>query len=94
MVILTMMIERFHMTADQDGMRNALQTLAGTFAVGAACLGVMLWGPLGWWLLRFPETHLLTAALLIMLGRYTGYRLTELWRFRALMRHAPPEAKE
>ena len=33
-------------------------------------------------LLKFPELHFFTIALLILLGRYTGYRLTELWRFR------------
>ena len=33
---------------------------------------------------RYPELHLFTVAALILLGRYTGYRLTELWRFRDL----------
>jgi hypothetical protein len=32
----------------------------------------------------FPELLLVTLAATLLLGRYTGYRLTELARFRAL----------
>ena len=32
----------------------------------------------------FPESLLLVLALALLLGRYTGYRVTELLRFRAL----------
>ena len=35
-------------------------------------------------LLFYPELHLFTVAALILVGRYTGYRWTELWRFRDL----------
>ena len=31
----------------------------------------------------FPEVHLVTLAALLLLGRYTGYRLSEWTRFRA-----------
>ncbi len=30
----------------------------------------------------YPELILTIAALQVLIGRYTGYRLTELWRFR------------
>jgi hypothetical protein len=33
-------------------------------------------------LLGYPELLLFVAAALLLIGRYTGYRLTELWRFR------------
>ena len=32
----------------------------------------------------FPELLLVVLALVVLAGRYTGYRLTELKRFRAL----------
>jgi hypothetical protein len=38
-----------------------------------------------------PEAHFFTIALFILLGRYAGYRLTELWRFRDLV--APTETR-
>jgi hypothetical protein len=34
----------------------------------------------------FPELLLAILALTLLLGRYTGYRLTELWRFRETLR--------
>ena len=32
----------------------------------------------------FPELMLVLVALMLLIGRYTGYRLTELLRFRVL----------
>jgi hypothetical protein len=34
---------------------------------------------------NFPELHLVVLAMILLLGRYTGYRLMELRRFAALM---------
>jgi len=39
----------------------------------------------GEFVLKYPEAHFFTIAVFIMLGRYAGYRLTELWRFRDLV---------
>jgi hypothetical protein len=36
----------------------------------------------GRWMFRYPETLGVTVAVLLLLGRYTGYRLTELYRFQ------------
>ena len=84
MVILTMMIERFHVIAAQDGPREALRCLAGSLCVTACCLALFLWQTLGRLALEFPESVFFVAAAFIGTGRYTGYRLTELVRFRRL----------
>jgi len=34
----------------------------------------------------FPELLLIVLAANLLLGRYTGYRLTEVWRFRSVLR--------
>ena len=39
---------------------------------------------LGYWVTVFPELSLVVLAVIIALGRYTGFRLTELFRFRQL----------
>ena len=39
----------------------------------------------------FPELLLIVLAITILLGRYTGYRLLELQRFRALVPAKPAE---
>ena len=82
MVILTMTIERFYVGAEEDGAGHALSTLAGTLLVGACCYAVLQGQAVGRLLLAYPELHFFTVAALVLLGRYTGYRLTELWRFR------------
>jgi len=84
MVILTMTVERFHVTSEEDGLRFAIQLMAGTVLVAACCYAVLRWDAVGDLLLVFPELHLFTIAALVLLGRYTGYRLTELRRFRDL----------
>ena len=92
MVILTMTIERFYLTSEEDSFRFALQLMAGTVAVGFCCYLVLRWEDVGRVLVAHPELHLFTVAVLILLGRYTGYRLTELWRFRDLAKPPGPEA--
>lgn len=84
MVILTMTIERFYVSAEEDGLQNSLRLLAGTLILALCCYGILCWKAVGHVLLVYPEIHLLTIAALILLGRYSGYRLTELWRFRDL----------
>ncbi|MBM3887510.1 MAG: hypothetical protein FJ388_00120 [Verrucomicrobia bacterium] len=85
MVILTMMVERFYLTAEEDSPAFATQLLAATILVAAFCYLVLRWTTVGHFVLAFPEVHLFTIAALILLGRYSGYRLSELWRFRDLV---------
>ncbi len=84
MVILTMMIERFNVTVEEDGYRQALTVFAGTLVVALCCLFVLRIDALGRLVLSFPEVQLLNLAALLLIGRYSGYRLTELWRFKDL----------
>ncbi|MEZ5504600.1 MAG: 7TM domain-containing protein [Gammaproteobacteria bacterium] len=43
---------------------------------------------LGHLIFVFPELLLVVLAMTMLVGRYTGYRLMELWRFRGLMKDA------
>ncbi len=82
MVILTMTIERFHITTEEDGLPHAVRLLIATMAVAFLCYLVLRWDQVGQLLLTYPEVHLFTISALMFIGRYTGYRLSELWRFR------------
>ena len=86
MVIMTMMIERFNITAEEDGHKQAFKIFAGTMAVALCCLLVLRAEYIARLVLAFPEIQLLNAAALIIIGRYSGYRLNELWRFRDIAR--------
>jgi len=85
-VILTMMIERFNITAEEDGHIQALRVFAGTLSVAVCCFFVLRLEELCRLVLAFPEVQLFNAAALLLIGRYSGYRLTELWRFRDMVR--------
>ena len=90
MVILTILIERFHVTVDEDGLMYALQLTVGTVIVAMLCFLVLGWDEVGNSVLTYPEVHFFTIAAFILLGRYAGYRLTELWRFRDLVEPGEP----
>ena len=90
LVILTIFIERFHVTAEEDGISFALQLVAGTTIVSAFCYLLLNSDNIGRLLLIYPEAHFFTIAVFILIGRYSGYRLVELWRFRDLVKSNKP----
>ncbi len=85
-VILTMTIERMSIVWEENGPREALQQAAGSLVVGVLTFLVMKLPQLEHLLFVFPELLLVVLAATLLLGRYSGYRLTELRRFRALSR--------
>ncbi|MFA6132916.1 MAG: 7TM domain-containing protein [Phycisphaerae bacterium] len=84
LVVLTMIVERFYISIEENGLGLSLRLLAGTLGVGALCLALLRWRWLGQLAVSYPEAQLFVAAALVCVGRYSGYRLTELWRFREL----------
>jgi hypothetical protein len=83
-VILTMVIERFFVLVEEAGVREGLQTAAGSAAVSIIAYEIISWEPLQLTFFVYPELLAAVAAVQIFLGRYTGYRLSELFRFRSL----------
>jgi hypothetical protein len=83
-VILTMTIERFFIVIEESGAREALIMAAGSIAVAVVTYGIISWETLQLTFFVYPELILTVAALQVLLGRYTGYRLSELFRFRRL----------
>jgi hypothetical protein len=85
-VILTMTIERFFIITEEAGLREAFRTAVGTAAVASITYWIINWDPLQLMFYLYPELILAVAALQVLLGRYTGFRLLELSRFRDLER--------
>jgi hypothetical protein len=83
-VILTLTIERFFILIEESGIRDAVITAAGSIAVALITYGIISWELLQLTFFVYPELILTVAAFQILLGRYTGYRLSELFRFRTL----------
>ena len=93
MVILTMLIERFYVTTEEDGLMYTVQLAAGTLMVALLVYAILAWYSVGQFVLVYPESHLFTIAIFILLGRYAGYRITELWRFRDLVSSSSENAQ-
>jgi len=83
MVILAMTIERISLVWEEHGPGDALLQGAGSLAVASLSYVIMINPYIEHLFYTFPELLLAVLAMTLLLGRYTGYRLTELWRFRA-----------
>jgi hypothetical protein len=76
------MIERFWTLETEDGTTSSFRTLLQTMFIVAVISLVLSIGPLLRLLYRYPEALGLIIAIQLLMGRYTGYRLSELYRFR------------
>lgn len=83
MVIMAMTIERISIVWEEHGAGDAIRQSIGSLLVAVVCYLVMFQSRLDHFVFVFPEVLLIVLALALLLGRYTGYRLSELLRFRA-----------
>nr|WP_305907263.1 UUP1 family membrane protein [Methylomarinum sp. Ch1-1]MDP4519999.1 UUP1 family membrane protein [Methylomarinum sp. Ch1-1] len=86
MVIISMTIERMSLVWEELGPAEALQQGIGSLFIASLGYLLMTNAVLEHMIFVFPEMLLFLLAITLLLGRYTGYRLTELWRFRALLK--------
>jgi hypothetical protein len=82
MVILTGMIERFWTLETEDSTSSSFKTLLTTIGIAAAIALLLNLPGLVHHMFCFPETLGVVIAAQLLIGRYTGYRLSELFRFR------------
>ena len=82
LVIVTGLVERFWTTEEEDGTAVALRTMLATLATAGAVFLVVRLEDVCQTVLEHPESLGFVVAAILLLGRYTGYRLTELFRFR------------
>jgi 7 transmembrane helices usually fused to an inactive transglutaminase/Transglutaminase-like superfamily len=85
-VILTMTIERFFVIVEEAGAREAVWTTVGSAGVAVITYKILQLQPLQLTFFVYPELLFVIAAIQVLLGRYTGYRLLELFRFRGFWR--------
>ena len=85
-VIVTTNIERLSIMIAEEGLVNTLKTLLGTLII--AILGYSLYSihALEMFMFTNPELLFTIIGLLILVGKYKGYRLSEFLRFRDLVR--------
>lgn len=84
MVIVTGLIERFWTAEEEDGTAPAVRTMLLTLGTALVIFAVARMEFISRQLLAYPEILGVIIAGQLVVGRYTGYRLTELVRFRDL----------
>lgn len=89
MIILTGMVERFWTLEVEDGVGASFKTLLSTLAIAGTISLVLSFKAVARWLFVYPETLGLIMAAQLLIGRYTGYRLMELLRFRDFLTTPP-----
>jgi hypothetical protein len=83
-VIVTIFIERFSVAFVEEGLKNTAQRLLGTLVI--SIMGYLLFRIEGLQVLVYTNPEIIFGAigLNILIGRYNGYRLSELIRFKDL----------
>jgi hypothetical protein len=82
MIIIAWTIERMSLIWEEEGKRNAIIQVGGSVIVAVIAYLFMSVPQLQYWAHYFPELLLVLLAAILLIGRYTGYRLSELHRFR------------
>lgn len=82
MVILTMTVERMSIVWEELGATASIRQGVGTLFAASIVYFIITWRSLDHLFFVFPELVLVVLAVILLLGRYTGYRVTELLRFR------------
>ena len=86
MVILTMTIERLSITWEERGASHALKVAIGTLFAASLAHIIMSVPELTYFVFTFPAVLLILVGFMLAMGRYRGYRLTELMRFKAFIK--------
>jgi len=86
MIIMTMTIERMSLVWEENGPFAAIAQGLGSLLAAAAIYLIITNHYVEHLVFVFPETLLVVLAFILLLGRYCGYRLFELFRFASLAR--------
>jgi heme/copper-type cytochrome/quinol oxidase subunit 4 len=85
-VIVTTMIERLSIMLTEEGIFNTLKSLLGTLVIVILVYSLFFISSLEMFMFTNPELLFTIIGLLILVGKYKGYRISEFLRFRDLVR--------
>lgn len=83
-IILSWTVERLSILWEEDGGREVAVQTGGSLIVAVMAYFVMGSSTLQYITFTFPELLLVVLATILLLGQYTGYRLSELRRFEPM----------
>lgn len=85
MIIIAWTIERMSILWEEEGPKQVLVQGGGSLLVAVMAYSLMQLQFIGHLTFNFPELNLVFLALIMLMGQYTGYKLSELRRFRAMI---------
>lgn len=88
LVILTMVIERFISVQMEETAKEAVKLMFYTLLVAVIVYIAISTGLVQQWIGQFPELAVIATFGIILVGRWTGLRLTEYLRFKSVHEHA------
>lgn len=88
MIIISWTIERMSVLWEEEGPRDVLIQGGGSLFTACIVYLVMINKYLGHLTYAFPELLLVLLAIILIIGSYSGYRLTELRRFEPMTRES------
>ncbi|MFO7830733.1 MAG: inactive transglutaminase family protein [Desulfuromonadaceae bacterium] len=83
-IIVAWTIERMSILWEDEGPREVLIQGIGSLVVAVGAFMLMNWPLAAHLSFNFPEVNFIVLALIMLLGNYTGYKVSEMRRFRAL----------
>ncbi len=83
MIIIAWTLERMSLIWEEEGKRSAITQVGGSVFVAVCAYHFMKVSQIQYWAFYFPEMLLILLAGILLIGRYTGYRLSELIRFKS-----------
>ncbi len=86
MIIIAWTIERLSILWEEEGAHEVFIQGGGSLITAIAAYLVMQQPWVQYWMFNFLGLQLVVLALIILVGSYTGYRLSEMWRFRNFWR--------
>jgi len=92
-VILTMVIEHMSVVWEESGPGSAIKEGLGSLFVAILGFLVMTDPYLTHIVFLFPESLVILLAIFIVMGRYTGYRLSEIIRFKDIVADPPRDVQ-
>lgn len=85
MIIIAWTIERMSILWEEEGPKEVMVQGGGSLLVAVLAYTLMQFEIVGHLTFNFPELNLVALALIMLMGQYTGYKLSELRRFRAMV---------
>jgi hypothetical protein len=91
LLIMSTMSESFLTLKSEEGWFSAFFGISQTIIAALICVAIVSWTALQSIVLAYPELILLTIFVNLFLGRWTGLRLIEYFRFREVFKHLQEE---